>query len=135
MTNNTPGTRNSNKPAELHGANDEAAAMLEESELARHMIPQTLKACAGHGITCPVTGNVLDYRTVIVVTVTRADDDSSVYPLSPEAWHDQGQAVMDAAHVNGLTVDALTLRHMRAAVRQIDTDPDTTPTHTESNNQ
>jgi hypothetical protein len=107
------GEKGTRGPVELFGARNEAEELGARSPLALSMVGGALKACAGRAMFCPVTGQILDYRTVVVVTSSTG----GVVALSPRGWVERGAGLVEAAGEAGATLDVLTWRHVQAVRR------------------
>lgn len=112
-----PGTRDSRKPVDLFGAENEAVALVGTSPHLASMIRNTLRYAASRTMFCPVTGNVLDMRTVVLVTVEGTVSINGVVATSPEAWMKSGPDTVAVVQKLGGTVKVLTRKHVDAAVR------------------
>lgn len=116
-TTNTPGTRNSRKPVDLFGAVDEGAEIIAKTPYMGPMLRNVLKHAASRAIFCPVTRNVLDLRTIVLITVEGTDTLDTVIGVDPEAWMASGKGTVDLVHAQGGTVKVLTRKHVDTAVR------------------
>lgn len=114
------GGKGSRVPVDLFGAVDEALEMLgdDPSPVVRYALPNLLKSAAGRAIFCPVTDEVLDYRSCVVITC-EGNGNSVVSVVSPAGWADAGPSLVERVQGEtvGGVVKVLTLRHVNARLR------------------